>query len=165
MSTTGHHSYCTVLFDSIRNSFMNQFPGNNTTTQIYWSCHKIITRQGSTEANRSYSSYEQIYLLARQLTNRTRNSEATLMHELCHQFGAPDHYHLIDTNTGNCINASLCIQCNPTTGRPASCLMNDTRQNITNSAILCDGCKNDILAHLNDHHGYRKIRGMSCRFV
>ncbi len=84
---------------------------------------------------------------------REQNSKGVLMHELNHQYGAKDHYHeLADKNDPNsCKFKERCSECgnNP---RPLSCIMYQSRINISNSDVICAACQNDILSHLNGHH-------------
>ena len=84
---------------------------------------------------------------------RTAKTLKILFHELCHQYGADDHYH--EELNGSCINDDLCSDCNPGS-RPKTCIMYSTGDNveISSNTVLCDGCKADILAHLNTHHIY-----------
>ena len=44
-----------------------------------------------------------------------------------------------------------CSRCgdNP---RPSSCIMYNSRIDITKDSVICEACKNDIAEHLNDHH-------------
>ena len=150
-STNGNHNHCTVLFDSIHNHFRNTYPGNTTTTSVYWSGHLIETEIGSTETNRCYSYYEQIYMITRSdASGRDEDSCGDLMHELNHQYGAIDHYHE-PLPQGGCRGGDYCATCG-TNSRPTSCIMNNSRQDINSPSILCSGCRNDILAHLNNHH-------------
>lgn len=143
-------------YQQIKSNFQNDAPANNTTTAIYWTGHKIDTTglggsTGTTSFNRSFSSFYRIYMLELCTSgNRTRNSEGVLMHELNHQYDAPDHYHEILTD-GTCRGKEYCSVCG-VNRRPNSCIMYNSRINITNNDVLCDGCKGDILTHLEDHH-------------
>ena len=83
--------------------------------------------------------------------NRDMESKSILLHELNHQYGAPDHYHDVDPITRECRNKDICSFCNPNT-RPTTCIMNDSSQDINSDTIICDYCKADILAHLALHH-------------
>lgn len=76
------------------------------------------------------------------------------MHELNHQYGAPDHYHeLIDVGTVNerCRGGELCSDCgsNP---RPDTCIMYQSLRDINVATIICSECKTDIYTHLEEHH-------------
>jgi hypothetical protein len=48
-------------------------------------------------------------------------------------------------------NKDTCSECS-LTPRDATCLMFNSRQVISNDAILCDDCYNDIKAHLQEHN-------------
>ncbi len=130
--------------------------GNNIVTKAYWSGHKIQTYANlSTEFNRCYSSGSSIYMLELSSSSvRERNSQGILMHELNHQYGAPDHYHeILDAGTPNerCRGGDKCSVCgsNP---RPSTCIMNRSRIDITASTVICPECRNDMYSHLEGHH-------------
>ena len=87
-------------------------------------------------------------------SNRAQHSKGILMHELNHQYGAPDHYHeIINAGTVNerCRGGELCSVCgsNP---RPNTCIMNRSRIDITAPTVICPGCKADMYLHLAGHH-------------
>lgn len=150
----------TILFNST-NSVSNHFnnntspAGSNTVTKAYWSGHRIKTYSNVEEYNRCYSSGTSIYMLELSTaSNRTQNSKGILMHELNHQYGAPDHYHeILDIGTVNerCRGGELCSDCgsNP---RPNTCIMYRSRIDITVSTVICPGCKADMYLHLAGHH-------------
>ena len=81
---------------------------------------------------------------------RDHDSIAILMHELNHQYGAPDHYHEI-LDDGTCRSGDICSDCGAN-GRPSSCIMKQGRMDITASTVICAACKSDIYAHLEQHH-------------
>ena len=141
---------------NVISSFKNIFFGGNTTTNVLWSCHAITSTatNGDINYNRSCSSGDAIIMIERSgSSNRNRNSKGVLMHELNHQYGAKDHYHeLADKNDPNsCKFKSICSDCgdNP---RPSTCIMYQSRIDISNSNVICSACRNDMLSHLNDHH-------------
>lgn len=127
--------------------------GNRTTTSVFWSGHKITSDLYGD--NRSISWLYYVLLLERSIQEeRDRDSASVLMHELNHQFGASDHYH--DPEDPNdedspCRNKAYCSRCGDNK-RPASCIMNLTRMDISDDNVLCDACKQEILAHLEEHH-------------
>ena len=85
---------------------------------------------------------------------RDRDSASVLMHELNHQFGAIDHYHDPEDRNDEdspCRNKAYCSRCGDNK-RPVSCIMNLTRMDISDDNVLCDACKQEILAHLEEHH-------------
>lgn len=75
------------------------------------------------------------------------------MHELNHQYGAKDHYHELadSTDPNSCKFKETCSLCgnNP---RPSSCIMYQSRIDITNPDVICPECQNDILAYLDINH-------------
>lgn len=145
-----HSERSNVILD-----FNTTYVGDSKTTYVLWSCHKIVSTatNGDPNYNRSCSSGTGIFLIEISSINRERNSQGVLMHELNHQYGAKDHYHeLRDKNDPNsCKFKERCSECgdNP---RPSSCIMYQSRINITNDDVICTECQNDIFAHLNGHH-------------
>jgi len=138
---------------NVISSFNSSCTGNNITTNILWTCHKIksIASNEHVNYNRSCSSGYCVYVLEISSANDSVvHSQGVLLHELNHQYGARDHYHEEDAN-GNCKFSDICSQCgeNP---RPGSCIMANSRQDINSSQIICSGCKQDIINHLKDHH-------------
>ena len=150
----------TILFNST-NSVSNHFnnntspPGSDIITKAYWSGHRIRTYPNIEEYNRCYSSGASIYMLELSSSSvRDRDAMGILMHELNHQYGAPDHYHeILDEGTPNerCRGGEFCYECgsNP---RPTTCIMNKSRIDITDSTVICAGCKADMYTHLDNHH-------------
>lgn len=135
--------------DNIAYDFYTHYAGSDLLTNIYWTGHKVTSDIG---INRSFSlGTSGIYMLELcSASNRTFNSESVLMHELNHQYGAPDHYHEILPD-GSCRGGIYCSYCgvNP---RPYTCIMRVGRTDITNEDVICYGCKGDMLVHLENHH-------------
>ncbi|MBO4770234.1 MAG: hypothetical protein J5563_05570, partial [Clostridia bacterium] len=157
-----HANPHTILFNGV-NSVSNHFnsntspSGSNVITKAYWSGHCIQTYSGVNEFNRCYSSGTSIYMVEiSSSTNRDRDSKGILMHELNHQFGAPDHYHeILDEGTPNerCRGGDICSICgDPDLRRPLTCVMNNCRIEIDSATVICPGCQTDILNHLENHH-------------
>ena len=143
------HTSRDELFDDLR---WNK-PGDNTTTSVLWSGHKVTSTKanGEAEENRSASWLHYVLMLDRTGgENREQYSMGILMHELCHQFGAQDHYHEEDADE-NCVSGDICSTCG-SDSRPRSCIMNISESDISSEDILCEDCKNDILEHLQKHH-------------
>ncbi len=153
-----HANPHTILFDGI-NSVSSHFigntspSGNNVISKAYWSGHRIQTYSGISEYNRCYSSGSSIYMVEISSSlDRNINSKGVLMHELNHQFGAPDHYHEILPD-GSCRGGNICSVCGESElKRPTTCIMNNPRIDIFSSTVICSGCKDDIIYHLEDHH-------------
>lgn len=153
-SLCGHTSNHTG-YQSVKSSFISDSSASNTLTAAYWTGHKIdTTGMGgvyTTSYNRSFSSGYRIYMLELcNSTNREYNSKSVLMHELNHQYGAPDHYHEILAD-GTCRGGAICSVCgsNP---RPSTCIMCQGRMDITSDNVICDGCKGQMITHLEGHH-------------
>ena len=139
--------------NNVISSFKSYCSGNNTTTNVLWSCHKIksIASNGNVNYNRSCSTGFYLYILKITTGNsRTIYSQGVLLHELNHQYGAKDHYHE-EISPGVCKFADACSTCG-TNPRPASCIMNNSRQDVNSPQIICNECIQDIIAHLDDHH-------------
>ncbi len=155
-----HSNPHTILFNST-NSVSNHFTNNTSpagssiVTKAFWSGHRIKTYPNVEEYNRCYSSGTSIYMLELSTaSNRDQNSKGILMHELNHQYGAPDHYHeILEAGTANehCRGGELCSDCgsNP---RPNTCIMYRSRRDITVSTVICPECKADMYTHLEEHH-------------
>jgi len=144
------------MVSSFSSGFLNQpgHPGNRINTINYWSGHKI--HYAGTRYNRAWSQVHNCYLIRRETLSdplyRELASKSILMHELGHQYGAPDHYHNDDGPCDACA-AGICSNglgvSNP---RPKTCVMYKENQDISLSTILCDGCKADIRSHLLSDH-------------
>lgn len=151
--------------DNVALNFHSSFTGNCSTVYALWTNHRIKSVTGGNDFyNRSCAYSYTIFMLENSTAaNRTRDCQGVFMHELNHTIGAPDHYHeqtsLLDITTclrcssnggnGLCSNV-LCNSWNGTTNRPSSCIMNDSNIDISSDSILCDGCKADILSHLQN---------------
>ena len=138
-----------------RNNVTSNFnrTGSNIITNVLWSGHHVtsINSDGTTSHNRSLSNGSKVLVLnLTSATNRVRDSRGVLMHELNHQYGAPDHYHETDAN-GVCKFASICSDCG-TNPRPKSCIMYEHNTDISANNIICNGCKSTIISHLDNHH-------------
>lgn len=129
-------------------------------TEVFWCGHRVQRKTSiPNEYNRSSYYDGFVFILGEDADEAT----GVLMHEIAHDFGAPDHYHeckvegRMDTcnniksngGSGYCSN-STCNSVNGTLPRPCTCLMNVSDQDISSVNILCGGCKSDIL---NDFRG------------
>lgn len=134
---------------NIARDFIKYYNGTNTLTNVYWTGHKTYDSIGY---NRSFSwGNNGIYMLELcSSDNRVLNSEGVLMHELNHQYGASDHYHEILEN-GRCRGGVICSECG-INKRPATCIMNQDRISLSSDDLICDGCKNEMINHLESHH-------------
>ena len=81
-------------------------------------------------------------------------NKKTLIHELGHQLGAPDHYH--DENfiseEGKCRNAEKCSECGSIPRSKFCILGEDERPYFCKKYQNRNGCTEDINEHLNSHH-------------
>ena len=86
--------------------------------------------------------------------DNTVNEDSTILHELLHLFGAPDHYGIKCPTTeekNNELIQSLPdgMQLNDAIAYHEDCLFGENNHNQADSFHLCNGCKNDIRNHLN----------------
>ena len=147
-------------------TYLNMFPytGDLRTIHILWSGYKsrFIASDGTPTYDRSFSSRSDGFILM----SREDGDIITLIHEIAHQYAAPDHY--CETVNGNCHSNGKCDN----TGHPSEverrpdwCIMDndgsddeDTSTPWTDittrnsNEIFCELCKAEILAHLEEHH-------------
>ncbi len=142
--------------DNVISSFESSYTAEEMTTYVLWSNHKIrsIATSGNEEYNRSCSSGSSILMLERSDDeSRYTDSIGVLMHEICHQFGAQDHYHEEIDENGTCKFGDVCSDCGEKP-RPDTCIMYQSRTDISRGNILCDECKEEILVYLAEHYLY-----------
>lgn len=142
--------------EAVISNFKSSHEGDQITTNAFWSGHKIqsTASSGVINNNRSCSDGTAIFMLGIWLdSSRTQNSQGVLLHELAHQFGAGDHYHepTKEDDDSTCKFKDVCSVCNPNQ-RPQSCIMYQSHTDITATNVICDYCRYDILAHLQQHH-------------
>lgn len=145
------HSENHSLRDNAWASFRSAFNYSRTTKNIYWTCHKIVSYRAddTPDYNRSFQKENQILLMERSDSyERDIHTKGVLFHEICHFFGAPDHY--CEIINGKCKSGDKCSDCgdNP---RPESCIMNNGRGDISLSTVLCDACKTDIQDYIDTY--------------
>jgi len=145
--------------------------GSNVITKVAWTGHVLDTRSS---ASYSYGKIIVITIgcvtddLNNNLSNEIIRQERiyTLLHEISHQIGAPDHY-CYDEDSENCDNPTNdCWRCDRSVKVKPDCLMtyrmNDLEDILASgdlSSIYCSQCMSaahdmGILTHLNDHHNY-----------
>lgn len=154
----------------IKDDIVSQFgSGNNTTAKIVWTGH--VLESGS---SCSYAD-EHIILIANGTVTDSSNNNRTddviryqriydMLHEISHQFGAPDHY-CYDVDSENCNNPTNdCYRCDRNLTVEPDCVMTarkyDLESRLNNGdvdTIYCSQCMSSthakgILTHLNDHH-------------
>ena len=150
-----------VIYDcycSDRISLLYEFDGmESNTTSILWSGHKIrsVDASGELEYNRSCSYLKTILMLS-------ENCDVyTLIHEMAHQFGAPDHYCEEGGTSGECIHSDRCdAHCSDFDAQRSEwCIMDNDNskigytpwEDITTRSIdeiFCDKCYQDILTYI-----------------
>lgn len=149
INTLCAHSANHTAAMNIAYDFITYYQGTNVLTNVYWTGHRVTDSIGN---NRSFSwGTNGIYMLELcSSSNREYNSKSVLMHELNHQYGAPDHYHEI-LDDGSCRGGIYCSTCG-SSARPSTCIMCACRMDITDDNVICDGCRDQMIAHLEDHH-------------
>ena len=166
IDTLCSHSADHTNKDNMMRNFDYDFDylGNATSTNVYWTGHRLSLENGAGDGNGSCSWDYSVYLLGINVSDEDREhrSHRGLLHELNHQFGAPDHYHTDENDvkdedgnvieTGKCGNSEDgCATCGDIP-RDASCIMGETRQENKNWWFACEECTEDIMTHLIDHH-------------
>lgn len=135
--------------------FMKDYPGSSTKTTLYWTGHGLSLEDGTGNGNRSCSWYNSVFLLGiAGETDRDRRSCRGLLHELCHQYGAPDHYHesADEDADGHCSHYPICSDCGDATViRPGKCVMGIESES-GGELLICNGCYEEIIKHLMGHH-------------
>ena len=163
INSVGHSDCenCTSWYQPYRD-FIRQYPGTTTTASVLFCGSKLYNDSGSL-CNRSYHWYNHGIIIQKIVTNSdTYESKVlpTVLHEMSHDIGAPDHYHEMIERDGQtvCRGGDMCIVCHPDTGRPGWCLMCTTNHPELSSndcdydSIYCEACLKDMLNHLNGHH-------------
>lgn len=135
--------------------------GTNICSRVLWTGH-ILTGNPASNANSSRFS---VIITPKHTTtgsNYANKSDSevrkesifTLMHELSHQLGAPDHYcYGIKEGETMCSNKN-CDICYMGRTTIRSCMMSYrcNIENINDATLYCSSCLADICNHLSDHH-------------
>ena len=85
---------------------------------------------------------------------REEDERFTLLHELAHNFGAPDHYCETNQQGEDCGN-EFCYYHHNEMGYSQNCLMGRYIGDISsydNEDIFCDKCTETIRQHIRQHH-------------
>ena len=150
------HTHQALLYSDFLNNYGVSNDLKNTVSSVLWCAHKIEFRPRADliEYNRSQSFWNNgiVLMLNRNHVERMDESISIFMHEMNHQYEAPDHYHEIGAN-GICRNADHCSECSGE-GRPFNCIMQNSEISINSETVLCDYCKSDMIDHLEDHHKF-----------
>ena len=149
---TEKHTDCYQLLEALK----KDFPNVKNRTHVLWSGHALTTlgkdedgNEVVLKGNRSMFDDDSIILVGIASTeDREKRSLKGLMHELCHQYGADDHYHEIVN--GTCVGKEVCFVCNET--EQTYCLMESDCKGIYEKNVLCSKCKVDILKHLIEYY-------------
>ena len=145
---------CTSRLQIYRD-FIASHEGTETAASVIFTGNRLYNDDG-TECNRSFQWYNYGVCMQQIFSNSSEYYTKyldTMVHELAHIVGAPDHYH--EVVNGVCKNKERCYQCNSSTGRPEWCLMDDCYINPNDydaETIFCDACINDIQNHLKSGH-------------
>lgn len=155
---------------NIRDDVVSQFDaGDATTAKIAWTGHVLESRSSS-----SSSTQHVIVMTIGMVTDENNNNLPTdtirdqriytLLHEISHQLGAPDHY-CYDEKSSNCNNPTNdCWRCDNGLSSPPVCIMTSRTYDIEDrllagnaDTLYCSQCKSfthskGIPTHLEDHH-------------
>ncbi len=145
----------------IYKDFIYEYPGEIKNASILFTGHRLYDDSGE-ECNRSFQWYGNgISMQVKHSPNTYYLVAAdTLVHEIAHHIGAPDHYHerIQEDGVWVCKGKELCIECNSTSGRPAWCIMGNadlyTASGLINAdydEIFCEGCINDIMNYIRSN--------------
>ena len=131
--------------------------GDNTKSVVIWTGHILDGNPVSCAFN--YTVVMTPYYTTKSYDNYANKSDEdvyfysirSLIHELSHQLGAPDHY--CRKNGKPCSNEN-CDICYKDYIYTRKCVMGDNSDfSITDpDSIYCSECISTILAHLNEHH-------------
>lgn len=139
--------------------------GSDTISNVVWTGHRLTgnARSNSSSYGHSviitpaitstYDATTGTYVEASYSTKVIENS-FTLMHELSHQLGAPDHYCYGVEPGHSCCSNTHCDECVYGFTNPRTCMMS-YRVNVSTydeATLYCPDCLATIGAHLADHH-------------
>jgi len=153
------HSSCHLTTTTLRNDLAD---GTPTATVAIWTGHLMRDNEG--DRSNSSSSRNSIvitpWLFSTFDDETTFKSDVereyifTLMHELSHQLGAPDHYCREDYGIDRKCSNPYCDKCQNGLSTPRACIMSERcdLSTLTDEEMYCDDCMSMIQAHLNSHH-------------
>lgn len=147
----GHDPKCNQKTE-MYNDFIGRFPGNDLKVNVLWSGHIL-------DENRSFCSWYAgingiMIIDNRKEANREEEERYTILHELAHNFGAPDHYCENTLSEEDC-GMELCYRHHSERGYSENCLMGKFISDIStydNEDIFCDKCTETIKEHIRQHH-------------
>ncbi len=152
-SCTDRHYFSLNFAGSYRGNF------NEKRASILWSGQKLFNGEASGNRSFVYGFYGTVNIIdiiepSSQYYNETFY---TLLHEMAHVHGAPDHYHelyIVDGET-RCIGGDLCDDCNPETGRDENCIMEQIwvkNPSAIEDFYFCEDCYNDIQQYIETNY-------------
>ena len=157
--------------DSIRNNLISQY-GNGTDilTRIAWTGH-VLESGSSNSSSNTHTVVLTVGMVTDESTNENLDDATirwqriySLLHELSHQIGAPDHY-CYDISSNDCDNPTEdCYKCDHKLDDAPVCLMSGRIDDIesrlkngTLDSLYCSQClsaihEKGVFTHLNNHH-------------
>lgn len=130
--------------------------GTSTASIVIWTGH-IMDQNERSDSSLQRQSVVITPWLTSTLTSYNdveRENVFTLIHELSHQIGAPDHYCYGKQNGAlSCTNPD-CDVCSVGLTATRVCLMSNRMDisTVSDADLYCSDCINTIRAHLYDHH-------------
>ncbi len=153
------HSSCHLTTSVLRDDLNN---GTDTATVVIWTGHLMNDNYGDRSNSNSYRHSVVItpWLTSTYIDTNTfeedvyRENVFTLIHELSHQIGAPDHYCYGIKNGDSVCSNNYCDECRNGYSEPRSCLMSYRYDisTLTDEEMYCNDCITAINAHLANHH-------------
>lgn len=160
LANTCSHSPTHLTNTALRNDLVSIYgAGTNTYSRVLWTGH-ILNGNPPSDSN---SANHTVIITPKMVTsgssytnvssaNVNKESRFTLLHELSHQLGAPDHYcYANGENGGHCSNPNCC-SCN---GKPIPVCVMQSRKDIETTdidSLYCSACKTTINTHIGAHH-------------
>ncbi|MCI9618056.1 MAG: leucine-rich repeat protein [Eubacterium sp.] len=142
--------------EAAHQSFIMDKPGSDTCCNALWTGNQFYFVENGKNINRAWFSKNSAYIFDLfEPNDRVDRERRYLIHELAHNFGAPDEY-CYDENipVGRNCGAAGCPD--HTDRFIGNCIMGkamyDSDRIKTEENIFCKHCIDDIKKHLNDHH-------------
>ena len=165
-SFCNHSTSCTQR-DQLRNDIIAQgVEGNEIMSIVLWTGHRMCNDQEDRSSSRS--DLHSVVITRRDTAPWNEDTECyeeetdevkfikesfTLLHELSHQLGAPDHYCRGASASEGCSN-SYCDTCYFGYNSPRACVMSREYDLslLSDEELYCMDCEAVIESHLADHH-------------
>lgn len=153
-----NHTSTAVLRSQLIN---DKGAGTAVSTRVLWTGHIMSNHNGDRSNSHSgnhtviitpYSTvYDVTYNNKNDATVR-QNSIFTLIHELSHQIGAPDHYCYASMAASSCSNP-FCYYHVFGMSNPPNCIMSAYKNiEALGNNLYCNDCYSMIFDHLGNHH-------------